>query len=508
METPDYLRVAPFSERSRLLSLRLSAKPRQVRFPEAWIVVVFAISRLTYHWAMVRFQTHILLENFQFIDVALLRTRLWESLFYFHMQPPLLNALAGLIVKSSPAHYGEVMHGVYMAIGLANALLLFRIMRYLQVGACLALFLTILFTINPGTVLWENFPCYEYIMMFLLLAWGVVFHKLIGNPGFWWSFTFFSLFAGLAWIRALYHVFFMLALIPLVAWFVGKNRKAVMAGSLAPLITVAALYVKNLVVFGFFGASSWFGFANATCTIHQLTSEEREQFIRRGELLEIARVEAPSPVPEYDPYIKVEPTGVPVLDQAVKSTGGINTNNLVYLKADALYRKASRQVLALAPRAYLEAVVIAWFCYFRPATDFFQFDELREPIRPLDRFVNIAAFGQFHEATGKGLRELRAKGGTLSIVLYTGTFLIVAFPLLLLWGFVSWRRAWRNGNKVATGLIAFAVCNILFIMMTTNFLSSFENNRYRFPSDCLYLILLGTFLQYAIDCRAAKEQRA
>ena len=58
------------------------------------------VSRICYFLAGVRFQTRYLLDNFQFIDVALLRDGLWESLYYFHMQPPLLNALLGVYGQS------------------------------------------------------------------------------------------------------------------------------------------------------------------------------------------------------------------------------------------------------------------------------------------------------------------------------------------------------------------------------------------------------------------------
>jgi len=477
-----------------------------LRDPRPWIVLSFVISRFAYYLAGIRFQTRYLSENFQFIDLALLRTRLWESLFYFHMQPPLQNAVVGILVKAFPAHYGNALHILFMALGLGSSLFIFRLMRQLRVAAGLALALTIAFMVNPGTVLWENFPSYEYPMMFLLLAWAAVFHKLIERPGFWLSFGFFGIFACLGWIRALYHFYFMLASIPVIVWFVGRNRKAIAAGAIVPCLLVLGLYVKNFEVFGFFGASSWFGFANATCTIHQLSPEQREDLISRGLLLPIARVEAPSPVPEYAPYISVKATGIPVLDDAVKSDGGINTNNIVYLKADPLYRQASRQVLANAPRAYLQSVVIAWFCYFLPPTSFFQFADLREPIQPSDRLVNIVAFGQFHETTGKGLRALKGEGHTLSLILYTGSFLIVALPLLLCWGMIAlWRAARKEGDKIKTGLIAFILGNILFVMLTTNFLSSFENNRYRFPTDCLYLILLGTFIQSVSNWRAAKR---
>ena len=36
---------------------------------------------------------------------------------------------------------------------------------------------------------------------------------------------------------------------------------------------------------------------------------------------------------------------------------------------------------------------------------------------------------------------------------------------------------------------------IIWIMLVSNFLSSFENNRYRFPTDSLYCVLAAVWLE-------------
>src|SRR6266850_7024146 len=105
----------------------LNREGKWLAYSQWWIVFCFAVSRLAYYLAGVEFQTRYLSENFQFIDLALLRTRLWESLFYFHMQPPLQNALVGILVKAFPARYGEAMHVLFMALGLGSTLLIFRL---------------------------------------------------------------------------------------------------------------------------------------------------------------------------------------------------------------------------------------------------------------------------------------------------------------------------------------------------------------------------------------------
>ena len=225
------------------------------RNPYAGILAAFAISRILYAWAGVRFQTHLILSNFQFIDVELMKQRLWESLFYYHTYPPLHNAIVGLIVKAFPDSYGGAIHVVHMALGAVSAVLLFRLMLFLAVPEKLACGLAILFIASPGCVLFENYPMYEYPIMALLLAQCVALYKLVDRPSFAAASLFFWCLAALALLRAFYHLFYVTAVVVALIYFLSKQWKVVAPAALLPLAMVIALYIKNLTVFGFFGAS-------------------------------------------------------------------------------------------------------------------------------------------------------------------------------------------------------------------------------------------------------------
>jgi hypothetical protein len=49
-------------------------------------------------------------------------------------------------------------------------------------------------------------------------------------------------------------------------------------------------------------------------------------------------------------------------------------------------------------------------------------------------------------------------------------------------------------NRPAAILIGFLLLNIAYVTALANFLSSFENNRYRFPLDPFFVVLLGIAL--------------
>src|SRR5258707_6743692 len=65
------------------------------RLPQFWMLFAFALSRVLYYWAGVRFDARPIDHFFQFLDPELLRYRLLESLLYLHIQPPGLNLAVG-----------------------------------------------------------------------------------------------------------------------------------------------------------------------------------------------------------------------------------------------------------------------------------------------------------------------------------------------------------------------------------------------------------------------------
>ncbi len=106
-------------------------------------------------------------------------------------------------------------------------------------------------------------------------------------------------------------------------------------------------------------------------------------------------------------------------------------------------------------------------------------------------------FGQFREASDrKELRRLAASGAGVSLVLYTGVFLMIGLPTLWLWSICHLAAGVRRKTldpSIAI-LIGFMLLNITYVTAVANFLSSFENNRYRFPLDAFYVVLLGIAL--------------
>ena len=70
---------------------------------------------------------------------------------------------------------------------------------------------------------------------------------------------------------------------------------------------------------------------------------------------------------------------------------------------------------------------------------------------------------------------------------------MIGLPALWLWSIyylvTGVRR--KNLDPTAAILIGFLLLNITYVTAIANFLSSFKNNRYRFPLDAFYVVLIG-----------------
>src|SRR5450759_3295015 len=96
-------------------------------------------------------------------------------------------------------------------------------------------------------------------------------------------------------------------------------------------------------------------------------------------------------------------------------------------------------------------------------------------------------------------------GTSSQLSLYTGTFLIVLLPLVFVWGTTQLlkRRLRERLSRGELATLAFMLFNILFVTLLSNTLSTFENNRYRFPLDGFYVCLVAMAAQRVLGWRAA-----
>jgi hypothetical protein len=457
--------------------------------PQLSLLGVFVLSRIAYYAAGVRFDASPIDRFFQNADPVLLKTRLFETLFYLHMQPPGFNLLTGVVLKLF-SNYAPVLHAIYLICGASLCFTLYRLMLILGAAPRIAWSVTAVFLISPGVVLFENLLMYEYVIMAVLCGSAVLLYRLLSHPDTRSALLFFFTLAALVYLRALFHLVWLAATMGFVIWRLRGKRRMALATAALPFALCLALYAKNLMVFGTFNSSTWMGVNAENLTLRVLTPEEHRQLVNQGFLSTVGLTSVYSPVTAFAGKVALPAaTGIPVLDQVYDSTGRVNYNNAGYLAIHPYFLHDARQVILHYPVAYLRSVADAWYAYFLPSGDFPFFTLNRPKIRTWDRWFNRIVFGEW---TDYQSRVSFARHFALPNV---GIFLMLGLPLLF---FATLVRLWREvkdaGWQPETAVLAFVLANIGFITAVVNLLSNSENNRYRLPVDPFYAALLAVSL--------------
>lgn len=462
-----------------------------------WLAAAFVLSRIAYALAGIHFDATPVEHYWQMIDPVLMRTDLARSLWYLHMQPPAYNLFVGLIVSWFPESYTAVFHLLHLVMGVVILWGAWRLLRLFDVPNGWAVLFTTCFMVSPSMILYENLLSYEYPVLLLLELSALALYRMVERPSTKAALTFFSLIGTLMLIRNMFHLIYLVGLAAALWWMLPALRRHVAIGVLPALAINTALYVKNWFLFGVFAASTWTGMLAGVLTTAHMTPAEIEQEIALGHLPPIARVPGYSWLKDYEPYVQMPPpSGIAVLDEAVTSTGHPNFNHQGYLRIS--YASFLPATLRYMPKAYAQSVAIAWFTYFLPATDVHTLDVNRRPIETWDRIWSGVFYGQFFRAaTRKDLRALKASGEGWKLPFYTGLFFLVAVVAMHAWAGLRLWRQWKGTglmSRAQTVTWCFLWSTLLFITAISNFLSSFECNRYRFPVDGYYLVLLATLV--------------
>ena len=201
----------------------------------------------------------------------------------------------------------------------------------------------------------------------------------------------------------------------------------------------------------------------------------------------------------YLPYVQMPPpTGIPVLDEEASASGVTNFNNRVFFHIQRYYLKDELWILRNYPVACVRSLKRAWFSYFLPAGDYLFFDLNRPRIYSIERFYDLVFFGRFRDASDrKGLTRMEEQGPKLGLILYAGIFLLIGLPSLWVWSIYYLVNGIHKKTlaQPAAVLIGFLLFNITYLTAVSNFLSSYEGNRYRFQVDAFFVILFGIALE-------------
>jgi hypothetical protein len=474
------------------------------------IVALFVSSWLFYTWLGVGFDASTLPTYMQFIDEQLLKTRLLESLWYYHANPPLLNLLAGVGLKLFGDHASLFFSGVFHLLGLLAAASVYVLTLRLSSSRVAAIIATGLLVFSPSFVLYENWLMYSFPAAALLTISAWALYLYLQTLQTKWCLVFFGILATLLLMRSLFHLAWMILVVALLTASLWERRRQVVLAAVLPVLVIARWYGKNYYYFGAFSGSTWMGLGLSNISTLVATREELQPLVADGRLTRFALVSRYHQMEELFTSQQLPPTGIPVLDQVTKSNGIYNFNNQQLIAINRYYTHDAVTVVRAYPFTYVIGLIIANRLFFSPSNMNTYFSASnRAAVKPVEKLFNPLLYGV--GATPK-LLEQPHFGFTKQSFLEVNTSapLIVLWVLVLGYGYIQVRQGVMSNDpqqRPRAILIGFIVVSALYLYAVGTVFELGENYRYRFNIEPLFLVLTATAATSLVRVVRSRFQR-
>jgi hypothetical protein len=454
------------------------------------IVLVFILSRLIFIFNGGDFVAKPLAFAMQYLDPLLLKSDLLKSLFYLHSQPPIFNLFLGMVIKLSaiPSLSYEL---IFNTAGAVISLSFYGILMCLGINWIISLFISLVFMLNPTLILYEHLLYYSYfevlfvsLSLFFLICWCR--DKKYLNVLLFWIFL-----LCLGMIRSVFHPVFILVTSVILSsylWFLVKEKrcaKVLFLSSFLALAPLSVLCLKNTLVFGFFGTSSWEGMSLWT-KVNGFAPEQLEEFRDRGIISPLA-VKAElrafqQPIGNYftESELKNIPCHHPADCNQFKSTGYPNFNHSGYVYLSKQLFMDSLALIAYAPSQFAFYTLGSYSLTLWHSSDSVHalFEKNMEVVKKLEKIYRFLYFG-FLGVESK--LDERMWGRTIIITIL---FMIIYISTLI--------NAFKKDDRELTGIKLFCLfCLIIhaYTLTVSSVIEFGENNRFRFPVDMAFLAM-------------------
>jgi hypothetical protein len=435
----------------------------------------------------------------QYLDPVLLRTRLLESVFYLHSQPPLFNLFLGVVLKLFGRNPAPAFQAVYLLLGLTLACSVLLLQLRLGATKRVAFALALLSAVSPSLLLYSNWLFYSLPVATLLALSALLLCEYIRTRHPWYGFGFFVALLLVCLIRSSFHLVYFMAAMAVV--LVRGPRGKTLALASIPLLLLLTLYGKNLVVFGRFNASSWMGMNAWKVIAEYVPREELQDLVAAKKLSPVALVPRFYDVVEYPVQYRLPSRfpRVPALNEAVKSTGYANFNNIVFQAVSDQYLRDGLYLVVHRPSRVAKGLLKSWFAYFKSSSDYVLLEPNRTRIAPLNRAYDLLFYGRipFDFSRTRILPTYSPRGHFLYLFLFMGLPALFVFGARLVFS----RKPSRELAPEQWVAVAFICLTIFYSAFVGNLLEAGENNRFRFETDPLSLALFGLMLSRALHRR-------
>ena len=464
-----------------------------MRLPTAWyggrlrehagLSALFLIGRGLVDLAGVRL--NFILDWMFLADPEDLRTQLLRTVYYAHASPPGMNLVTGLLLKAGGAgHAAALAHAMLLLCGLLLVNAVFHLFRVFGFGFGVALAVATAFSLVPQSLYFEHLYIYTVPTAALLALSAVLFHRAVMRASFGSWVGFFATCAAIGWLRSTFHLVWFGGVVCL-AWVYGREagRLRILGAAAAPAAALLALYLKNLAVFGVFGATSY-GPVNLTqVTVRRLPAGERAAWVQAGKLSPYAAVDVFAGPEAYLSILgnPVSPAWPPMLNRLDRpSIARPNFNHWFYLTVNPQRQRDALVCLRARPADYARSVLLNLKGFFSPSTRWHPWDWTERSPHHQHRQVLGGYEGAYNAVVH---RFPFSPVGLYALLL----------PLPLAWAMRHARSLGRAAvarARAQGALLAYCLLQVGYVIGASIFLTFGETARYRFMIEpMLWLIV-------------------
>ena len=348
--------------------------------------------------------------------------------------------------------------------------------------------------LNPTVILYENLLYYTYLEAFFILMAIFFFSRWLAGKKALNLIFFWAMLLCLGLVRSLFHpAFFLFIAVALTLYLYhrsleGRKRwKRFLFSSSIVLVPLLLLCLKNFMLFGFFGTSSWDGMS-LWIKANSSGREALEELYARGLISHLAvqaELEAFKPLANYPESEALRKAAChhPADCNEWKSTGKPNYNHAGYVVLSRQLWKDALSLIKLDPGlfAFYTAGSYSLTLWYSSDSVHALFENNMEILKGLESIYRFLYFGFLgvqnkHSDPLLWLRASLISG--LFIFFYAGT----AVNLL------------RKENRASPAIAAVCLLCLLihaYTLAVSSLIEFGENNRFRFPVDSAFLVLMA-----------------
>jgi hypothetical protein len=418
----------------------------------------------------------------QTISADLLVNDLWRSLWYLHSQPPLFNLYGAFFFRFFPNNPLEIMYINNILLGSLIAGMIYVSLVMVTGKQFLSTFIGLAVALDPTLFLFEAYILYDLLTTFLIVLSVVMLIWFVKVQSTRIAALFFICLSTLVLTRSVYHLVIIHIGVLIVFLSSKKNnsKRILLVGLLIGCIPLG-WYVKNYLLFDFFGASSWQGFGLWKVVADDYSPEELQR-LATNEIIPpiVAELEVLRSPSTYTLCGFNRSSEVSVLNQD-------DRHNINILDVAPIYQKSALELIKRDPLRYLRSTMNAYGIFNIPGA---HFKHHRLNAEKISLHVWLMA-NMIHGSWLANHIDYRAS----SIFFFLIPISILVYGLIFLNYLVRRRGAFLFFKRYSIeGWIIFL---IVYTTLVSIFFEIGENNREKFYIEylvILYLIFIFTRL--------------